>query len=58
MEHLLNQTLKVEGLKATLKKLSCGLGLVALLLFLYHLIAYFSGHINHLRLEELKQQQT
>ena len=57
MEHLLNQTLKVDGLKATLKKLSFALGAVAFLLFSYHLIGYFSGHINQMRLEELKDQE-
>jgi hypothetical protein len=38
--------MKVDNLKGILRKLSCGLGAVALFLFMCNFIAYFSNHVD------------
>lgn len=50
MEHLLSQTMKVDNLRGIVKKMSCFLGFVALALFFYNLIGYWSSHMLHLKL--------
>ena len=53
MEHLLSQTMKVDNLRGIVKKMSCFLGLVALILFFCNLIGYWSSHMAHLVLRDM-----
>ena len=58
MEHLLSQTMKVDNLRGIVKKMSCFLGFVALVLFFYNLIGYWSSHMLHLQLQNMSESIT
>ena len=48
--------MKVDNLRGIVKKMSCFLGLVALILFFYNLIGYWSSHMAHIVIKDMLQE--